>query len=272
MSNQSYIINSCQVSGSKNLIKILDLGYLPPVNISRGLHFKKKQELYFPTELLYSKTSKLFQLSCIVDKEILFPKSYPYTSSTTKILRDNFEDLYKELKKKKILDKFDLLVDIGSNDGNLLQNFKKYCKILGVTPENIGKLAIKKGIPTLIEYFSKDTVKKILNKFQKAKVITATNVFAHIDEPNKLLKNISKVLLPRGIFIIEVHYFCSLVKNIQYDTIYHEHMRYYSLQSLNYLLNKNNFKIFDAKLITTHGGSIRIYASQFKNYKCTNRL
>lgn len=272
MSDQSYIINCCQVSGSKKLLKILDLGYLPPVNISRSLFCKKKQEFYFPTELMYSKVSKLFQLSCIVDKKILFPKSYPYTSSTTKILRDNFADLYEECKKKKILTKSELLVDIGSNDGNLLTNFKEHCKILGVTPENIGKLAIKKGIPTLIEYFDDKVVKKILNKFHKAKVITATNVFAHIDKPNELLKNISKCLLSKGIFIIEVHYFCSLIKNVQYDTIYHEHMRYYSLQSLNYLLNKNNFKIFDAKLIPTHGGSIRIYASKFKGYQCTSRF
>ena len=102
---------------------------------------------------MYSRSSKLVQLGTIVNKEIIFPKEYPYTSSTTKILRENFKDLYLETKKILSLKKKDLVIDIGSNDGNLLGNFKKNHKVLGVTPELIGKLAIKKGIKTLIRYF-----------------------------------------------------------------------------------------------------------------------
>ena len=97
---------------------------------------------------MYSSKSKLVQLSTIVDKEILFPKEYPYTSSTTKILRKNFEELYSECRKIVNLTDENLVIDIGSNDGNLLSNFKNNHKVLGITPEKIGKIAIKKGIKT----------------------------------------------------------------------------------------------------------------------------
>ena len=107
----------------------------------------------------------IFLLCYYVDKEILFPYSYPYTSSTTKILRENFADLYKETKKIINLNKNDLIIDIGSNDGNLLSNFKNNHRVLGVTPEKIGKIAIKRGIPTIINYFNQKTSSKIIKKY-----------------------------------------------------------------------------------------------------------
>ena len=111
---------------------------------------------------MYSKSSGLAQLGTIVNKEIIFPKEYSYTSSTTKILRDNFKELYEESSKLLRLEKKDLIIDIGSNDGNLLSNLKNKHRVLGITPELIGKLAIKKGIDTLINYFDNSTAKQIL--------------------------------------------------------------------------------------------------------------
>ena len=126
------------------------------------------------------------------------------------------------------LEKNDLIVDVGSNDGNLLSNFKDNHKVLGVTPEKIGKIAIKKGIPTIIDYFDNKTSKKIIKKYGKAKIITATNVFAHIDNINNILLSIKKTLKEDGVFISESHYLLPLIQTVQYDTIYHEHLRYYS--------------------------------------------
>ena len=160
----------------------------------------------------------------------------------------------------------DLVIDIGSNDGNLLNNFKSHYKVLGVTPEIIGNLAIKRGIPTIIDYFDTKSVNKILKNYGKAKLITATNVFAHIAEVNKLIKNIKKCLVYDGIFISESHYLMTLIDTNQYDTIYHEHLRYYSLSSLNYLFKKNNLEIFRVEKINTHGGSIRVYVARKKCY------
>ena len=257
MKNFKYV-NSCQISGSKNLKKIVSLGNIPFVNDTHKINSTNLITISAPLELYYCPLSKLVQLNIEVDKKILFPKSYPYTSSTTKILRENFSQLRSKTDKLKILKSNDLVMDIGSNDGNLLSNFKDKYKVLGITPEIIGKLAIKKGIPTIINYFDNKSVKKILKNYGKAKLITATNVFAHIAEVNKLIKNIKKCLVSDGVFISESHYLMTLIKTNQYDTIYHEHLRYYSLTSLNYLLRKNKLEIFKAEKINTHGGSIRV--------------
>ena len=263
MKNFSRIINKCQFSQKKDLVKILSLGHLPGVNQMSKINSKKSFEFFFPTNLVFSPSSKLFQIDNIVDKKILFPKSYPYTSSTTKILRDNFKNLYNETNKFFQINSKDLVIDIGSNDGNLLEKFKN-CKVLGVTPEKVGVQAIKKGIPTILDYFTKRVSTKILKRYGKARIITATNVFAHIDDIDELMKNVLKILDNDGIFITESHYFLSLVKKLQYDTIYHEHLRYYTVSSLIKIFKKYGLKILRIKKIMTHGGSIRVYAARNK--------
>lgn len=256
----------CQFSNKKDLKLIISLGYLPPVNQFLKTNSINSQSVFFPTDLVYSQSSQLVQLSTIVNKSIVFPKTYPYTSSTTKILRDNFAELFKECKKLINFNSKDLIVDIGSNDGNLLSNFKQIRR-LGVTPEDIGKLAIKKGIPTLLKYFDKNTANFIQKKYGKAKIITATNVFAHIDNITELMNNVLKVLKNDGVFVTESHYLMPLIKDLQYDTIYHEHLRYYSLTSLKNIFDKFKLEIIHAKEIPTHGGSIRVYVAKKNNYK-----
>ena len=272
MKQKSKTIDRCQISGAKDLKTILSLGYLPPVNKLKKINSSLCEDIFYPSELMYSQRSRLVQLSTIVNKEILFPKEYPYTSSTTKILRENFKELYEDCKKIINISSKDLIIDIGSNDGNLLNNFKKYHKVLGITPEKIGKIAIKNGIRTLIRYFDTNTSNLVLKKFGKAKIITATNVFAHIENVNLLMKNLLRVLKDDGIFISESHYLVSLIKTNQYDTIYHEHLRYYSLTSLKYLFNKYDMEIIHAKKINTHGGSIRVYAARKKRFKVNHSV
>jgi len=271
MKNYSKIIDYCQFSKKKDLIKVLSLGYLPAVNEVSRTKKRNNFSSFFPTDLCYSESSKLFQINNIVDKKILFPKSYPYTSSTTKLLVDNFSNLSKELNKMFKFNREDLIVDIGSNDGNLLKRFTNV-RVLGVTPENVGKKAIKEGIPTILDYFNVKTSKKILKNYGKAKIITATNVFAHIDNIKGLMNNIKRILKKDGIFITESHYFLTLMKTLQYDTIYHEHLRYYTLTSLKNIFKKFGFKVFFAKKIPTHGGSIRVFATQNKNLKISNAI
>ena len=263
-------INKCHISGDNQLEMILSLGLIPPVNQMSKITEMPRDQFFFLTEIFYSHVSKLVQLGITVDKEILFPKEYPYTSSTTKVLRDNFAELSDEIFSQFNISKDDLIVDIGSNDGNLLSNFTKKMNVLGITPEDIGKKAIEKGIPTILEYFTENLTKKILQKYGVAKIITATNVFAHIDNVDQVLVSISNLLSEDGIFISESHYLHTLVEQNQYDTIYHEHLRYYSLSSLSYLFEKHNMEIIDAKKINTHGGSIRVYAAKKNKYKIKN--
>ncbi|OUU67568.1 MAG: methyltransferase [Candidatus Pelagibacter sp. TMED64] len=267
MTKDSITLNSCQISKAKDLKQIVFLGYVPPVNKLKKIGSLYKEEKLYPLELFYSNSSKLVQISTIVNKEILFPKEYPYTSSTTKILRKNFKELYDECTKIINLTNNDLIIDIGSNDGNLLSNFKKKHKVLGITPEKIGHIAIKKGINTIIKYFDNRTTSSVLKKFSKAKIITATNVFAHIDNVKNVIRNILKLLKNDGVFISESHYLVPLIKTVQYDTIYHEHLRYYSLTSLKKLFDKFNLEIIHAKEIEPHGGSIRVYAARKGFYK-----
>jgi len=272
MNSKSKTIDKCQISGIKDLKTIISLGYLPPVNKLKKINKPTFEDTFYPTDLMFSSSSKLIQLSTLVNKEILFPKEYPYTSSTTKILRENFKELYKDCKKIINISKKDLIVDIGSNDGNLLSNFQKNHRVLGVTPEKIGKIAIKRGIPTLLKYFDKSATKIILKKYGKAKIVTATNVFAHIENVDQLMKNLMKILDKNGVFISESHYLVSLIQTNQYDTIYHEHLRYYSLQSLKYLFKKYGIKIIYAKKINTHGGSIRVYATKNNKFKVNKNV
>ncbi|AGB01510.1 class I SAM-dependent methyltransferase [Methanoregula formicica] len=262
----SKVVEECQICKNPHLESVLFLGYLPPVNELHPIGQQPHEQPSYPAELLCCSQCHLVQLGLIVNPKILFPKEYPYTSSTTKILRDNFAELYDECKTIVPLTKDDLIVDIGSNDGNLLNNFKDNHKVLGITPEEIGKIAISRGIPTIIDYFSPDVVNKVISEHGKAKIVTATNVFAHIDDVNEITELIKKMITPDGIFISESHYLISLIETLQYDTIYHEHLRYYSLHSLQYLLNKHGFEIIHAKRIPTHGGSIRVYAAHIGEY------
>jgi len=265
-SNTSRIVERCQVCNSPKLEAILFLGYLPPVNQLHNIGEQPHEQPSYPAQLLHCQNCHLVQLGLIVDPEVLFPPEYPYTSSTTKILRENFAELYEECKSIAKLGKEDLVVDIGSNDGNLLSNFKDKHRVVGITPEEIGKLAIQRGIPTIINFFNREAVEKIRKGYGKAKIITATNVFAHIENVNEAVKLIMELLAEDGIFISESHYILRLIETLQYDTIYHEHMRYYSLHSLKYLLEKHGIEIIHAKEIPTHGGSIRVYAARKGKY------
>lgn len=263
----SAAVERCQVCDNPNLDPILFLGYLPPVNAFRSIGEKLEEQPSYPAQLLYCPNCHLVQLGLIVDPQILFPLDYPYTSSTTRILRENFAELYQECKSIVDLGTGDLVIDIGSNDGNLLSNFKGKHRIIGVTPENIGKIAIERGIPTIITFFNKNAADKIKSEYGKAKIITSTNVLAHIEDINDILSHIIGLLVDDGVFISESHYLLRLIETLQYDTIYHEHLRYYSLHSIKYLLERHGLEIIHTKEIPTHGGSIRVYAARKGKYK-----
>lgn len=261
-SGRSVVVTQCQNCGNKNLYSIIFLGYLPPVNKLLKIGTIPNEQSSYPAQMLFCENCKLVQLGLVVDPKILFPKEYPYTSGTTKVLRENFTDLSKEAAKLLSLKKKDLIIDIGSNDGTLLSNFKPICNVLGITPEDIGKIAEKNGIPTIQAYFTKKIASKILKKYRKAKVVTAANVLAHMEQIHEVLDGIISLLSQNGVFISESHYLLPLLKKFQYDTIYHEHMRYYSLISLKNLLESHGLEIFHTKEIPSHGGSIRVYAAR----------
>jgi SAM-dependent methyltransferase len=262
-SGGSIVVDRCQVCDSTNLESLLFLGYLPPVNTMPLIGTPLEEQPAYPAELLRCKDCTLAQLGLIVDPAILFPPSYPYTSGTTKILRENFAELSQEVESLYPLKPNQLVVDIGSNDGTLLSNFQKEGgRVFGIEPTNAGKLAIERGIPTMISFFGKPAAEKAAAEQGRAQIITATNVFAHIEDIHNIVEAMLALLDTDGIFISESHYFLSLLETLQYDTIYHEHLRYYTLTSLKHLLEMHGMEVIHAKRIPTHGGSIRVYATR----------
>jgi SAM-dependent methyltransferase len=254
-------VTTCQVCGSSDLESVIFLAFLPPVNVMCPVDQAHDRENWFPAEMVRCPKCTLVQLGYTADPALVFPPEYPYTSGTTRILRENFADLYANVKPLMNLTSESLVIDIGSNDGTLLSNFHGGGhKVLGVEPSLTAKLAEEKGITTLMTFFGDEAANTVLSSHGKADVVTCANCFAHILDPNDVTQNIKKILKDNGIFVSESHYLLGLIETLQYDTIYHEHLRYYSLQSIMYLLEQNGFHVFKAQRIPTHGGSIRVYA------------
>ena len=256
-------VEQCQVCGSDKLDAVLSLGYMPPVNQMVPIGQVPRQQPWFPTELLHCRQCDLVQLGLAVDPVIIFPPEYPYTSGTTKLLRDNFADLYAESSKMLGLKADDLVIDIGSNDGTLISNFQKGGhRILGIEPTDVSKIANERGIPTIQRYFGPATAKEVKAKHGPASIVTAANCFAHIEDVHAIVDGIVEMLGDKGVFISESHYLIPLLDTLQYDTVYHEHLRYYSLASLKHLLEMHGLEVFHARPIPSHGGSIRVYAAR----------
>jgi len=262
-SGASVPVEYCQVCGHAPLVKVLSLGYMPPVNQMVAIGEVPRQQPWFPTDLLHCAKCELVQLGLAVDPVIIFPPEYPYTSGTTKLLRDNFADLHRESAAMLGLGADDLVIDLGSNDGTLLSNFKNGGhRVLGIEPTEVGKIADGRGIPTLMRYFTPEVAAEVKREHGPARVVTAANCFAHIEDVHSIVQGILDLLAPDGVFISESHYLIGLLDRLQYDTIYHEHLRYYSLTSLANLLSLHGLEVFHARAIPTHGGSIRVYAAR----------
>ncbi len=259
----SVVVNHCQVCDSTDLKRVLFLGYLPPVNQMPKQGTTPAEQPAYPALLLRCPKCQLVQLGLTVDPAILFPPEYPYSSGTTKILRDNFAELYVDSQNVVKLTPQDLVIDVGSNDGTLLSNFKNPGhRVLGIEPSDMGKVAISKGIPSLIAFFGPAAAAEARKTAGPAKIVTATNVFAHIENVHQIVESIISMLDDKGVFISESHYLLPLIQTLQYDTIYHEHLRYYSLHSLKFLLEAHGLEVVRVKRIPTHGGSIRVYSAK----------
>lgn len=253
----------CRVCGSEELIKYLDLGKTPLVNSLVELKDKGKKEKRFPLEVLYCKNCSLSQLSIVVDPKILFSR-YVYRSSISKTFQVHCAEMADSVISLLDPSKKELAVDIASNDGCLLEQFKKKgFMVIGVEPaENIAKIANSKGIETLCRFWDDGVAETILEKYGKAKVITATNVFAHVDDLNSFLKAVGILLDENGLFIIEVPHLYDLLAKNEFDTIYHEHLSYFLVKPLKVLLDRNKLKIFRVEKHSIHGGSLRVFASK----------
>ena len=258
---------ACQFCDNQAISELLFLGYLPPVNSLKSANVDSNECPTFALSFSHCESCSLTQLSNILPREVVFPESYPYLSGMTKSLVENFIDQAKKATKVLQLQSSDLVVDIGSNDGSLLKQYINVSKILGVEPTQAADVANAHGVPTIKSYFDYATVDYIVENHGKAKLITACNVFAHIPDLHRLMENIVKLLDKDGVFISESHYLVDLVENLQFDTIYHEHLRFYTVFFLKKLMTSYGLEIFKVDNIQSHGGSIRVWAAKSGTFK-----
>jgi len=269
MNKDFRVVKKCRICKSSKLYKFLDLNKMPIPNGFRKKEDLNKREPKYELGCFFCENCGLVQLTIVVNPEIMF-KNYLYFSALSKVMMNNFSSLSHEAYLAENLDENSLVCDIGSNDGSLLKFFKSYdSKIVGVDPaENIAKIAELSGIPTEVEYFNSISAKKIRKKYGLADVITATNVIAHTDNLYEVFKGVDILLKKDGIFITEFPYLVDLIDRLEFDTIYHEHLSYFSLKPWDFLVEKCGFEICDIRRLPIHGGSIRItHRRKIKNLK-----
>lgn len=240
----------------------LDLGTAPPPHsFLTKKQLKEGKEELFPIRVLMCYNCGLAQLGYVVPPEKMYT-NYPYETSMTKTGIEHFHGMAKSICEKFSIAKNSLAVDIGSNVGVLLQGFKNMgMNVMGIEPSNVAQKAIANGIPTIQDFFGKKAVNQIASK-QKAKIITGTNVFAHIDNLHDFMKNLDILLEENGIFVFEVPYFIHLLDNLEYDTIYHEHLSYISVKPLVNFFKIFGYELFDVEETKIHGGSIRCFVAR----------
>lgn len=251
----------CRMCKSKKLERFLDLGFTPLADGFLTKEQLNEPEVYYPLNVCICRNCGLVQLDYVVEPDELYRKNYPYLSSTTKTGREHFHGMADSICKKFGIAKGSLAIDVGSNIGVLLEGFKKNgLMVLGIDPAtNIAKMANKRGIETWPEYFGPHLIKKVLSKKGKATVVTGTNVFAHIDNIDEIVKTVKELLVANGIFVIEFPYLVDLIENLEYDTIYHEHLSYISLKPLIKYFSKFGMDVFDVEKFQIHGGTIRVF-------------
>jgi hypothetical protein len=239
-------VRDCGICGSPDLSVILDMGRQPLAECD--------SEPY-PLVLVQCGECSLVQLNYIVDQHEVFPAEHPYATGNTKFLRGHFADLA-----ARIPDGSGPVVDIGANDGTFLGYVSARPRI-AVEPTNQIDKACARGIEHGYQgFFSLSLARRIRSECGPAQVITACNVMAHVPDPHDFMAGVVTLLDDNGVFITENHDLSSITEGLQIDTIYHEHLRYYSTASLAYLLTMHGLDVTSVEPIPTHGGSLRVSA------------
>jgi len=248
--------NYCRISDSENLKTFFSLetalagGFLKNENLC-------KEEKKYPLTVSFCPESSLVQVNEIVSAEVLF-SDYFYKTGSIKTLTNHFSEMAEEYK---LISNNKNIVEIGCNDFSMLGNLigSQYKKIIGVDPSNVSKNFQPTGTILYNTCFNSEIADKIVIEHGRADIISASNCFAHIENIKDVTLGIKKLLSKNGTAVIEVHWLGNIIKNYQFPFIYHEHMYYYSLKAMEYLMSQFDLSIFDVKHINIHGGSIRYY-------------
>jgi 2-polyprenyl-3-methyl-5-hydroxy-6-metoxy-1,4-benzoquinol methylase len=264
---------TCRLCPSSSFELVLDLGKQPPSNSFLTKNQLKYSEKKFPLRLYICKKCYHLQLLDVVDKKHLF-SNYHYFTSANKPIIEHFKK-YAENVYKKILEKKEnpFVVEVGSNDGTLLKQLKKNkVNVLGIEPaKNLAQISRKSKIKTENSFFNQRLAKKIAKK-QRADLVIANNVLGHVDDLDEFIVGVKELLKNDGVFVFEVPHALNLIKKLEFDTIYHEHISYFSIIPLSNWLKKYELEIFNVEKQKVHGGTIRIYVSKKNNFKNNNSV
>jgi hypothetical protein len=256
----------CQVCNSDQLRLVLDLGHQPLCNTLVTQEMLNEAETTYPLRMCWCPDCTLAQVDYCVDGSLVFHPDYPYRTGITKELFEHQVSLSQSLTAQYGLRPDDLVVDIGSNDGTLLSGFKGGgIRVLGVEPTNIAKIALENGIDTVQEFFTAKAARAIRKKYGAASLITSTNMFAHMATIGEVVSGLEILLKDGGVFVCEIHYLLELIQGGQFDDIYLEHLRTYSLKSLIKLFSYYNFTITDAQRGSRYGGNLCVHATKGRN-------
>lgn len=260
----------CRVCDSNNLELVIDLGLQPWCN-----HFLRPEEIgkeaFYPLQVVYCCNCTTAQLDYTVKKEIMFG-DHTYLSGVTQSLSNHFKGIAEEVDTRFLKNiKGKSVLDIGSNDGTQLKHFKALgYDVLGVeSSKTTAKIANEAGIETLNDFFNLDMARRIGRKFH---VINAAGVFFHLEELHSVTDGIRESLRDDGVFIVQFLYMKRIIENLAFDQIYHEHLLYYNLKTIEVLLNRHGLSMFDAYIAPIHGGSMIGFVTHKGKKSASDRL
>ncbi len=263
MANQAKKNTECRYCGSTDLTRFLSLGEQPPSNSFISPEQVESEESY-PLDVYFCQSCYLVQLLDVVPAETIFD-DYVYLSSSSKALKNHYAGLAEYITERFGLNTDDIVVDIGCNDGILLHGYQlPGLNRIGVEPSKVAEIVRESGLKVVNEFFSPETARYIVDVHGAAKVITATNVFAHVDNIGNFVEGVQLLLDNSGVFIIEAPYLIDMIDQILFDTIYHEHLCYLSLTPIIPFLARYNLEVFDVERVNfgASGPAIRVFVQK----------
>ena len=260
-------ISACRSCGSANLETVLDLGKSPLADRLLASHELAKQEPSYPLELVFCHDCGLAQIDYTVPPAELFCNDYPYFSSVSDALQRHTIANVREIIERRRLGPSHLVVELASNDGYLLKHYQSAgIRVLGIDPaEPPAKAAIAIGVDTMVDFFTVDLARDLAGRGLSADVVHANNVLAHVADTNGFVAGIARLLKRDGMAVLEFPYVRDLVDHCEFDTIYHQHLCYFSVASVDALFRRHGLFLNDVRRIPIHGGSLRLFVEPVEN-------
>ena len=255
-----FLHTRCRICRTPLPDPFLDLGEMPLANSFLHSPEEFSKEVSYPLAVSLCPKCGLVQLTCVVPPEQMY-RQYPYVSSTSESVRRYAADLAGRVTTALTLGPKDRVVELGSNDGLVLKAFQEQgVQVMGVEPaRNLAAVARKNGIPTVEEFFGEETALALNRDSGPASVILGRHVFAHIHDLHDFFRGVDRLLAPGGVLLIEVPYLGTLHSQMEFDTIYHEHLSYVALRPAKVLCEEHGFNLVDVERVPLHGGSILLW-------------